>query len=105
MSEVIEVMVQKPLLENSAFIKEHVSSPPIPIARISTEPPPIFYCDNLSQAALVNTFEETSKIIDTHKRNDVEGSFEVRNVEVTGENSRSQVAFEISPKTAKLSVK
>jgi hypothetical protein len=39
----------------------------------------------------------------THKRNDVEGSFEVRNVEVTGENSRSQVAFEISPKTAKLS--
>jgi hypothetical protein len=106
LSEVIEVMVQKPLLENSAFIKEHVSSPPIPIARISTEPPPIVQCDNLSQDALVNTIEETSKMIDTHhthKRNDVEGSFEVRNVEITGENSRSQVAFEISPKTAKLS--
>jgi hypothetical protein len=103
LSEVIDVLVKKPLLENSAFIKEHVSSPPIPIGRISTEPPSIVQCDNLSQSSSVITIEETSKMIVTHKQNDVEGSFEVRNVEVTGENSRSQVAFEISPKTTKLS--
>ncbi|XP_046457764.1 DNA excision repair protein ERCC-5-like isoform X2 [Daphnia pulex] len=103
LSEVIDVMVQKPLLENSAFVKEHVSSPPIPIGRISTEPPPIVQCDNLSQSSSVITIEETSKMLDTHNKNDVEGSFEVRNVEITGENSRSQVAFEVSPKTTKLS--
>lgn len=100
-NDVIEE-VHKQTLENSAFINEVVSSPPTQIESVSTEE--LHPYENLTKTALINTNEEDSEIVKTYKKNDfnVEESVEVRHANITEENSRSHVAFEIAPSTTKL---
>lgn len=100
-SDVIEV-VQNSTLENSAFVEKDVS-PSTQIKINSTEES--HPCENVTKAALINTNEEISEVVESLPRNDfnehVEESFEVPHVNITGESSRSHVAFEILPSNTK----